>query len=77
MRSASEETARTSASSSLRAGSLASFQGTVDEPPVAEALAWLRQFYGREQALFRHWLPPRWHQRFLPWLAQQEPPLPA
>lgn len=53
------------------------FQGTVEEPPVAEALAWLRQFYGREQALFRRWLPPRWHQRFLSWLAQQEIPPPA
>lgn len=54
-----------------------SLQGTLWEPPVAEALAWLRQFYGREQALFRRWLPPRWHQRFALWLAQQELPPPA
>ena len=39
------------------------------DPPVAAAATWLGQFYQHEQALFRHWLPPAWHQRFGPWLA--------
>ena len=42
------------------------------EPPVAHAAAWLGQFYQQEQALFRRWLPPAWHQRFGPWLAAQQ-----
>jgi glycosyltransferase involved in cell wall biosynthesis len=45
---------------------------TLLQPPVAEAAAWLAQFYQQEQPLFRRWLSPAWHQRFVPWLAGQQ-----
>ena len=44
---------------------------TLLQPPVAETVAWLGQFFQQEQALFQRWLPPAWHQRFVPWLAAQ------
>lgn len=43
--------------------------GALLVPPVQEAAVWLGQFYAAEQALFKRWLPPTWHQRFGPWLA--------
>ena len=45
--------------------------GALVDPPIALAADWLGRFYQREQALFRRWLPPAWHQRFGPWLAAQ------
>ncbi|MBC7706799.1 MAG: glycosyltransferase family 2 protein [Rhodoferax sp.] len=43
--------------------------GTLVDPPVFSAAAWLTQFYQDEPALFQQWLPASWHQRFGPWLA--------
>ena len=38
------------------------------DPPATQAAQWLAAFYQQEQALFRQWLPPAWHQRFPGWL---------
>lgn len=46
----------------------------LQQPPVAEAATWLADFYGREQDLFRQWLPAAWHRRFEPWLAAHTNP---
>jgi glycosyltransferase involved in cell wall biosynthesis len=46
--------------------------GALLVPPVALAAAWFAQFYATEQAMFRRWLPPAWHQRFGPWLSAQQ-----
>ncbi len=45
--------------------------GKVLQPPVADAVAWLGDFYRQEQAVFQDWLSPTWHQRFAHWLAAQ------
>jgi hypothetical protein len=64
----------------LRDGAAASYgylsaasgaDGTLIQPPVAEALVWFEQFYRQEQVLLRQWLPEAWHQRFAPWLRAQ------
>jgi hypothetical protein len=45
--------------------------GKVLQPPVADTVAWLQDFYGREESVFRDWLSPAWHQRFVQWLPTQ------
>lgn len=61
----------------LRDGAAASYgylsaassaDGTLVQPPVAEAVAWFGQFYRQEQTLLRQWLPEAWHLRFAEWL---------
>lgn len=48
-----------------------SADGTLTDPPLAEAVAWFGQFYQQEQPLLRQWLPEAWHRRFREWLGAQ------
>jgi hypothetical protein len=57
-----------------------SLHGELFAPPLREAALWLADFYAREQALFRRWLPPAWHDRYARWLeaaAQPAAPKPT
>ena len=67
----------TLSSSRLRDGAAASYgylsaacsaDGSLIQPPVAEAAAWFAGFYQQEQAVLRQWLPEAWHRRFAEWL---------
>ncbi|MCW5628567.1 MAG: glycosyltransferase [Rhodoferax sp.] len=74
----------TLSSSRLRDGAAASYgylsaassaDGSLIQPPVAEAAAWFAGFYQQEQAVLRQWLPEAWHRRFAEWLqAHRVPP---
>jgi Glycosyl transferase family 2 len=70
----------------LRDGAAASYgylsaasgaDGSLIQPPVAEAAHWFNRFYQQEQALLRQWLPEAWHRRFAEWLAAQQQPVAA
>jgi len=70
----------------LRDGAAASYgylsaassaDGSLIQPPVAEAVAWFGQFYQQEQELLRQWLPEAWHRRFAEWLGAHQVLTPA